>query len=224
VRFQFATFTLDDDRRQLLGGEAAIHLSPKAYELLKVLVEQRPRALSKAELHERLWPDTFVSEVNLAALVAEVRAALREPGRHGRFIRTVHGFGYAFAHDVRAEHDEAGRPREAVSKASATRACWLSWGDRDYALIPGAQTVGRDAGAEVRIDALSISRTHARVTWLGPVASIEDLGSKNGTWVNGARVEGRVGLEDGDEVRLGTITLTFRNLNAPGSTVTVGNR
>ena len=74
----------------------------------------------------------------------------------------------------------------------------------------------------MRIDALSISRPHARLTWRGAEASIEDLGSKNGTWVNGARVDGPARLEDGDEVRLGTITLTFRNLKAPGSTVTAG--
>ena len=85
MRVRFAGFTLDEGRRQLLEGEADIHLSPKAYELLKVLLEQRPNALSKVELHERLWPSTFVSEVNLAALIAELRAAL---GEHGRFIRT----------------------------------------------------------------------------------------------------------------------------------------
>lgn len=108
MRFQFGDFTLDDDRRQLLAGDKVVHLSPKAYELLKALVEERPRALSKSELHERLWPRTFVSEVNLAALVVEVRAALGDRGRHGRFIRTVHGFGYAFEQEAQEEDDRAG--------------------------------------------------------------------------------------------------------------------
>lgn len=76
----------------------------------------------------------------------------------------------------------------------------------------------------MRIDALSVSRVHARIRCRAVDAFIEDLGSKNGTWVNGRKVEGSVHLEDGDEVRLGTITLTFRNLKAPGSTATVRGR
>ena len=211
MRIRFAGFTLDDERRQLLAHDEAVHVSPKVYELLKLLLEQRPKALSKAELHERLWPGTFVSEVNLAALVNEVRAALGERGRHGRFIRTVHGFGYAFAHEAVTDGGDGTAVRPAVPAGGGLE-CWLSWGARDYALRPGAQTIGRDLDADVRIDALSISRPHARLTWRGAEASIEDLGSKNGTWVNGARVDGPARLEDGDEVRLGTITLTFRNL------------
>ncbi len=223
MRFRFANFTLDDGRRQLLAGEAPVHVSPKAYELLKVLLEQRPRALSKADLHDRLWPGTFVSDVNLAALVAELRAALGDPGRHGRFIRTVHGFGYAFGDEaVVAEGDDRAERRASAPAADAGRECWLSWGDREYTLRPGVQVIGRDADADVRIDALSVSRQHARLTWQGAGATIEDLGSKNGTWVNGARVERARRLADGDEVRLGTLTLTFRNLKAPVSTVTAG--
>jgi DNA-binding winged helix-turn-helix (wHTH) protein len=177
-----------------------------------VLLELRPKALSKAELHERLWPETFVSDANLAALIAEVRSALGDPGRDGRFIRTVHGFGYAFA----GEATTAG-----TAPPEAGISCWLSWGDREYALKPGDQTIGRDRTADVRIDTLSISRVHARLTWHEHDVSIEDLGSKNGTWVRGKRVAGAVGLQDGDEVRLGDVRLTFRNLNAPGSTKTV---
>lgn len=93
-------------------------------------------------------------------------------------------------------------------------------GDHGYALRPGGQIIGRGRTADVRIDALSISRLHARLTYEGVGASIEDLGSKNGSWVNGRRVEEPVPLVDGDEVRLGTVMLTFRNLNAPGSTMT----
>jgi DNA-binding winged helix-turn-helix (wHTH) protein len=231
VKVQFAAFTLDDDRRQLLDGDAAIHLSPKAYELLKVLLEQRPKALSKAELHDRLWPHTFVSEVNLAAIVAELRAALGERGRHGRFIRTVHSFGYAFSCDavtLDEARPEAMAPAVLPAAASPSAAppaaeftCWLSRGDRDFMLRPGGQTIGRERTADVRIDALSISRVHARVTCCGSEVLVEDLGSKNGTWVNGTKVSTPAAIEDGDELRLGTVTLTFRNLNAPGSTVSV---
>jgi DNA-binding winged helix-turn-helix (wHTH) protein len=227
VKIQFGGFTLDDGRRQLLEADADVHLSPKAYELLKVLLGDRPNAVSKAALHERLWPNTFVSEVNLAALIAELRAALGEHGRHGRFIRTVHGFGYAFAGEA-LTLDDAPAPVTSVATApgesafhGSERAWWLSWGEHEYPLKPGAQTIGRDRTADIRIDALAISRVHARLSCHGAEASIEDLASKNGTWVRGRRVVAAVNLEDGDEVRLGTVTLVFHNLNAPGSTVTV---
>jgi DNA-binding winged helix-turn-helix (wHTH) protein len=228
VKIQFGAFTLDQGRRQLLGAEGDIHLSPKAYELLKVLLEQRPKALSKAELHERLWPSTFVSDVNLAALIAELRAAFGDHARRGQFIRTVHGFGYAFDGEATTLDappfpvPPAATPAGGAAPA-ADSACWLSWGERDYPLKPGDQTIGRDRTADVRIDALSISRVHARLSCHAAEASIEDLGSKNGTWVKGQRVAAPVSLEDGDEVRLGTVTLVFRNLNAPGSTMTAAS-
>jgi DNA-binding winged helix-turn-helix (wHTH) protein len=87
VHVRFGEFTLDTDTRQVFGADGEIHLSSKADELLKILVDNRPRALSKNELHEHLWPVTFVSEVNLATLIAEIREALaddaRRPGLSG---------------------------------------------------------------------------------------------------------------------------------------------
>ena len=119
MKIRFDDYTLDDDRRQLLHDGGEVHISPKAYELLKLLLALRPKAVSKGELQSRLWPDTFVSEVNLAALVAELRVALGEPGRHGRFIRTLHGFGYAFAYEPAVDED-AGDAGGDVAAAAAT--------------------------------------------------------------------------------------------------------
>src|SRR5262245_9278349 len=93
MKLRFGDFTFNGETRQLLRGSEEVHLSPKAFELLKILIEQRPRALSKQELHERLWPDTFVSEVNLASLIAEIRAALGDTAQNSIFIRTARRFG-----------------------------------------------------------------------------------------------------------------------------------
>jgi DNA-binding winged helix-turn-helix (wHTH) protein/TolB-like protein len=93
---QFGDFMLDDSRRQLFGGGEPVHLSPKAFQLLSILIQERPRAISKNDLHERLWPDTFVSEGNLSSVVAELRSALSDDAREPRFIRTLYGFGYSF--------------------------------------------------------------------------------------------------------------------------------
>lgn len=93
MEIRFGSFVLDLTARQLLCEGRRVPLSPKVYQLLCVLAEERPRALSRQELHARLWPDTFVSDVNLACLVNELRVAL---GDCRGLVRTVHRFGYAF--------------------------------------------------------------------------------------------------------------------------------
>src|SRR5436190_5959830 len=93
---RFGDFTLDESQRQLLKGAEAIHLSPKAFQLLSILIHESPKAVSKPHLQERLWPGTFVNEGNLASTVAELRTALGDDRREARFIRTLYGFGYAF--------------------------------------------------------------------------------------------------------------------------------
>jgi len=110
MRGQFGGFTLDSTTRELLRGGEVVHLSPKAFQLLLRLVEERPKAISKHDLHQRLWPATFVTEANLATLIAEIRSALRDDAREPRFMRTVYGFGYAFSGEV--EEVDAEQPRD----------------------------------------------------------------------------------------------------------------
>lgn len=97
MRLRFEDWIYDGDVRQLFRGETPIHLTPKAFDLLGALLESRPRALSKSEIHDRVWPDTFVSEATLASVVSELRAALGDDPKAARFVRTVHGHGYAFS-------------------------------------------------------------------------------------------------------------------------------
>src|SRR5512134_3348211 len=180
----------DSGRRLLLRHGRAEPLSPKAFQLLELLLDRRPEAIAKTELVERLWPGTFVSEASLYNLVAEVRAALGDASRGPRFVRTVPRYGYAF-------HGEA-RPAPAVDdRAKASAGARLLRGGREWLLAEGSNLVGRDRGCTVRIDSATVSRHHARIV-VGPGASaIEDLESKNGTHVNGRRVESRIALTDG---------------------------
>src|SRR5712691_2505141 len=101
--FTFDTFTFDAERRELLEGAQAVHLGPKAFVLLEILIDASPRALSKKELYERVWPGTFVNESNLAGLINELRSALGDRARKPRYIRTVHGFGYAFSGPIKTD-------------------------------------------------------------------------------------------------------------------------
>ncbi len=99
----FGDFELDQGRRQLLRSGQPVSLEPKAYELLRLLVERRPRALSRAQIRDVVWPGTFVSESTLGVVVNSIRQALDDDARQPRFVRTVHGFGYAFCGEVRED-------------------------------------------------------------------------------------------------------------------------
>ena len=205
---QFGECTFDAVRREVRRGERAAHLSPKAFELLRVLVESRPRALSKEELFGILWPDTFVTEASLAGLVAEVRREIGDEAREPRFLRTVHGYGYSFA-----DADTFQAPEEKV--------CRLILGAREIGLDRGENTLGRGPEAAVFLDDATVSRLHARVVIGGPEGPIlEDLGSKNGTWLRGRRIETAERLDDGDDVRIGSVPLTFRAFPAAAPTET----
>jgi len=208
----FGAFTLDVDTRQLLRGpeKLPVHLSPKAYELLRVLVDERPRALAKNELHERLWPSSFVSEATLSSLIAELRGALGERGREPGFIRTVHGYGYAFS----------GVAEEIGGADPARIASWIVCNGRETSLADGEHIIGRDADVAVPLNSPTVSRHHARIVIEGDAATLEDLGSKNGTAVRGQKITSPVNLADGDRIRIGAFELTFRMLNSLGSTDT----
>jgi DNA-binding winged helix-turn-helix (wHTH) protein len=216
--YRFGPFTLDPGTRRLLRDADEIHLSPKAFELLHFLVEHRIRAIPRAELHKRLWPSTFVLETNLASLVAEVRRALGDSADDPQYVRTMHRVGYWFI--GRVTDDAAGTPPPAPK--SGVR-YWLVWETRQVALSDGENIIGRAPDAGVWIDAAGVSRHHARVT-VTDGAVLEDLGSKNGTFVGGKRVTTPRALTDGDQIRLGSVVVTFRLPAPAGSTETVTSR
>ncbi len=215
VTFLFARFSLDSDIRQLLLDGREVHLSPKAFDLLLLLVEHRSRAMSKAELQERLWPKTFVSETNLATLVSEIRRALGDSAQTSAYIRTVQRFGYRFVAGV-----DTGA-RTPLDAGTGVR-MYVASPDREFELLQGASVIGRAGDAVIRIDSGGVSRHHARIKVDGSVAHVEDLGSKNGTFVDGKRVTGMCPLADGAEIRVGPVTFTFRVASTTEVTETAG--
>jgi DNA-binding winged helix-turn-helix (wHTH) protein len=214
--YRFAGFAMDVDTRELRNEGREIHLTPKAFELLHLLIADRARALSKEELHERIWPATFVEETNLASLVAEIRRALGDNASSPMYIRTIYGFGYRFAGTV-VEQDVAAIPPPREPGVEERR--WLVFERRSIPMLPGANVIGRAADAAVQIDSPGMSRYHARVNVTTDQVTLEDLDSKNGTFLNGHRIATASPLADGDEIRLGTTTLTFR-ISAPETSPT----
>lgn len=206
---RFGEFELDLRRRLLLREGAPVRISPKAFQLLTVLVDRYPAAVSKAELHDAIWPDTFVSETTLAGLAAELRAAVADDARNPAVIRTVHGFGYAFVGDpIRETEPPATTPFRVVVLG------------REVALQRGENVIGRAAEASIVIDDASVSRLHASIT-VTTEARVNDLASKNGTFVNGERVTEPRLLQNRDVIAVGVITITFHSSGGAESTMTV---
>lgn len=153
----------------------------------------------------QIWPDVTVEEANLKVLISELRKALSDDGR---FVRTVHRYGYAFAGDV------AGQGARMTSARLLDDA-------KVYPLTAGENSIGRDPQCTVVLNSLGVSRIHAKLQVSPERTVLHDLGSKNGTAVNGARVREPVELHDGDQVKIGIVTLTFRSSPELESTVSV---
>ena len=202
MRISFGQHVFDTDRRQLECGDGAVHLSPKAFAVLDMLIAERPKPVAKRVLLDRVWPDVVVEEQNVKNTIVEIRSALQEDAR---FIRTVQRLGYAFS----GEATEETRPR-----------FWLYAGARPVAVTTLETYVGRDPSCAVCVDELGVSRRHARLVISNESVLIEDLGSKNGTWVYERQITEPTILRDGDRIRVGAATFTFRLSPAQASTET----
>ena len=198
ARLQFGDCFLDRDSRSMARGGAAVHLTPKAFHLLELLLESRPRVVSKTEIHQRLWPDCHVSSTTLTALVAELRRTVGDSAADGAVIRTVYGHGYAFAGAVTfMTHDvDPGVVR-------------LAWPGGSAELGTGEHVIGRGAECAVRLRDRRISREHVRVT-IGPAGVVvEDCRSRNGTSLNGSPLSGAAMLHDLDVLSLGGVLVSI---------------
>jgi DNA-binding winged helix-turn-helix (wHTH) protein len=202
LRVRFGDIVFDAAVREVRRAGEIVHLQRKAFDLLRFLLERRPAAVSKDEIHAAIWPGTFVSEVTLQGLISEIRDALGDGAREPRFVRTVHGYGYSFCGAVSPL-------AEAERQAKSTRA-WLVWEGGRVGLAEGENVIGRGEDARVDLDSPTVSRRHARIVVASDGATLEDLESKNGTYLGARQVSQPVPLCDGDQIRIGAYLITFR--------------
>jgi DNA-binding winged helix-turn-helix (wHTH) protein len=215
MRARFESFSVDSETRRLERAGADIHLTPKAFDLLTLLIEAAPRVITKSELHERLWPGSFVSDATLVGLVKELRRALADQ-RRGALIRTVHRVGYAFSGRIEPEPE-----RPAVAPEFTH---WIVQGSNRIPLREGANVIGRDQDSAVWVDVAGVSRRHACVVVDGGSATLEDLGSKNGTMRGDQLVTTPVTLRDADRIQIASVVLVFRAASTGVSTNTEPRR
>ena len=189
---RFGDFVFDTESCQLLKSGTSIHISPKAFRLLEVLIDHRPAVVSKEQLLDEVWEGQIVEEENIKNLIAEVRKAVGDEA-----IRTVHRRGYAFA----AEAAVTGRQSDAI---------WYLTDGVDVHPIRGSAVIGRGAACDIRVRSSSVSRQHARVTATASGVTVEDLGSKNGTIVGGQRIDRPTAASSGDVITVGSVSLTLQ--------------
>jgi DNA-binding winged helix-turn-helix (wHTH) protein len=218
MRLGFGDCMFDRDGRELTRNGAVVPAGPKLLRLLEALLDARPRALTKDDIHKAIWPGTFVSDATLTSLVAELRAAIGDDARAPGLIRTIHGYGYVFCGDVVPEARRSRGERELIG--------WhhIILGEREIALPPGEHILGRSQEAAVFVDDVGVSRQHARITVGEQGTTLEDLGSKNGTMLNGHAIDRCTPLADGAVIVLGATSMKFRVLKAVGSTETLAGR
>jgi DNA-binding winged helix-turn-helix (wHTH) protein len=201
MRVRFQQFILDSDARQLLEDGKEIHLSTKAFDVLCLLLTRRPNVVAKDDLLRKVWPGSHVVEANLNVLVGEIRRALADHAQTPRFIRTVHGVGFAFC----------GSATE-VEKVSAGMRCWLVGRDGNFVLSEGDNIIGRDPSCSVYVDDPDVSRRHAliRIDSVHKSALLEDLESTNGTLIGRSRIKTPTPLANGNVIYVGSVELKFR--------------
>jgi DNA-binding winged helix-turn-helix (wHTH) protein len=207
VRVRFPPFTIDSDTRQLSRADRRdpdVHLSPKAFDLLWLLVQHRPKVLEKGVLHARIWPDTFVVDATLNVLIGEIRKAIDDNVREPRFIRTVHGVGYAFCGDARGD--------TAPQQEAQPMVGWLTWRGTTFRLEDGDNVIGRAPRCAVFLDEDGVSRRHANIhiDVERRDVTLTDLGSTNGTFVGRTRVTSPVTLQDDDRIKIASVELRLR--------------
>ena len=215
MRLQFDDLTFDPETRQLWVRQKEARLSPKAFDLLTLLIERRPKAVSKVDIRQHLWPGTFVSDSSLPSLISEIREAIADHRRNPGLLRTLHGFGYAFQADA--------APATAILHDSAPNG-WLIGSTAEVALLPGDNVIGREGDGVILVKSSTVSRRHARIAIDGSGAVVEDLGSKNGTYVNDRRIEAPTPIVDGDQIRIGSLLFTFRLSQGNETTETQSSR
>jgi DNA-binding winged helix-turn-helix (wHTH) protein/tetratricopeptide (TPR) repeat protein len=100
TRLRFGSFTVDDETVEITGPDGARDVEPQVFDVLRYLIEQRGRLVTKEELLDNVWGDRFVSESALTTRIKQARRAIDDDGSTQWAIKTVHGRGYRFLPDV----------------------------------------------------------------------------------------------------------------------------
>ena len=194
--YVFGEFELDATAGELRRGVQPVPLRRKCFDLLEFFVSRPGELLSKEQLLGEVWSDVVVNDSTLSRTITELREALGDDAQEPIFIDTVPRRGYRFIAPVRA-----------VSSTTRITAPFVLVGSsQEFPLGVGEHIIGRGREVAVVVRTPEASRHHARVVVSADSIAVEDLGSRNGTKVNGKRINDSVTLQPGDRLKIGDET------------------
>jgi DNA-binding winged helix-turn-helix (wHTH) protein len=229
---RFAEFELDLGAYVLRRQDGPLRLEKMPMEVLILLVQRAGTLVQRSEIQAMLWgPNVYVehdSAINTA--LRKIRRRLGDDAENPRFVETVVGKGYRFIAPV--ESNVGPRAQLSASHGTSSSARWrrifpsyrVTRGKQEFVLEAGETVFGRDPTAGVYVDHPSVSRRHACISIGSKGAVLEDLKSRNGTFVNGRRINRPTRVDHGAVIGLGPITLTFIVVAAPVSTQVMSTR
>jgi DNA-binding winged helix-turn-helix (wHTH) protein len=206
---RFGVFEVDLATGEVTRRGVKVALQEQPFQVLAMLLENAGLLVTRERLRQRVWPEAvFIDfEHGLNKAVSKLRRALGDSAENPRFVETLARRGYRFLASVERTRSREQRQQPALKFR-------LLWEGRTVPLAPGASVIGRDPDAAVWVEAASVSRRHAQVMVRADQATVEDLGSKNGTFVNGRRIETPTALADGDQIRVGVAVLVVRAVSS----------
>jgi DNA-binding winged helix-turn-helix (wHTH) protein len=222
MAYRFGPFLYDDAERCLFRDDVEVPLTHKSRELLLLFLENPRRLLPREKIVARVWGAAAVTDEAVSAQIAKLRRALGDGGDD--LLKMVRREGYRWDAEVRVEDAAPRRAVREVSRPHRGPRFRLVLEDREVQLVDGPNVIGRDSESALWIDEASVSRFHAQVVVTGGRARLEDLGSKNGTYLNGRRISRPEPLSNGDEIRIGVVEIVFRKLVRLNTTLPADDR
>lgn len=210
---RFGVYEVDLRAKEVRRQGLRVPLQVQPFEVLAVLLERPGELVSRDELRASVWPDSVFVDFDrgLNRAVSKLRRALGDSADHPRFVETLTRRGYRLVVPVeggpRAPHHDG--------RQGAFRVVWDSG---SVTLAEGDNVIGRQEDAAVFLDSSTVSRHHARIRVAAAVATLEDLGSRNGTFLNGRRLRSPAALSDGDQIQVGSIPLRVRTATSAAAT------
>lgn len=223
--FHLGEWLVQPSLNTLSRSDQTVRLRPKLMDVLAFLASRPGGVVSQEEILESVWSREFIAESALTRTIAELRKTLGDDAGEPRFIETISKRGYRLIARVERINEPATARSEDLARSRSpsprrNSSCRLCWGEQELPLSEGENVIGRTSEAAVRISSSRVSRRHARIVVTGGRAVLEDLGSKNGTFLRGHRIQRPVELSDGDEICFGRDFVVFRFCYPEGTTVT----
>jgi len=196
--FHLGEWEVEPELGRLTCGDSTVDLELKVMSVLLCLARSSGNLVTRQDLIDTVWDRQFISDNTLTHAIAELRSALGDDAKRPFYIETIHRRGYRLLVDASESHDTR------TNTADTASSFHVVMGDRSVRLENGENLIGRIPWATVTIDSLQVSRRHAQIFVDGSSALLEDLGSKNGTYLNRRPLEAPAYLADGDRIGLGS--------------------